>query len=453
MSIKDRSFNRRVFLRGTVTATGLAWAAPSIIPARALGADGNVAPGNRIGIGMIGVGRQAYQVNMRQFFAMPDVQILAVCDVDSWRLANAQKAVDGHYAKATTSGRNWRGFCPAHADFHELLGRKDIDAVMISTPDHWHVPMALAAVEAGKDVALEKPITRTIAEGRKLAEAVAEHQRVFRVDSEFRSQENFHHICELVRNGRIGKVQKIEVGVPAGDDVVCPPCPEMPVPDELDYEKWLGPAPRAPYTLHRVHPRRSYGRPGWMRHLDYCDGMITNWGAHLCDIVQWGNGSQRTGPAEVEGRGEYPPAESFWNVLKTFEISYRFADGVRVVYKTDKPYVRFEGAEGWIYGEYPRGIKAQPESVLQSKIGPGEIHFPLKSDKQDFIDAVKTRGQTLEDAEVGHRTTSLCHLGHIAIRVGEKLQWDPDKELFTNNDAANQWVDHPIRPPIAKTVY
>ena len=437
------SLNRRAFLRRAAAAA--AWAAPTIIPARALGAGGKTAPGNRISVGMIGVGRQAYLVNMKQFFTMPDVQILAVCDVDSWRLANAKKAVEGHYAKATTSGQ-YKG-CAACGDFREVLARNDIDAVMISTPDHWHVPMAIAAVEAGKDVSLEKPITRTIAQGRRLTEAVSKHGRVFRVDSEFRSKENFHRICELVRNGRIGKLRAIEVGVPAGDNVVCPPCPEMAVPEELDYRNWLGPAPRAPYTLNRVHPQRGYGRPGWMRHLDYCDGMITNWGAHLVDIVQWGNGSQRTGPVEVEGHGEYPPAESFWNVLRTFEVAYRFADGVSVIYKTDKPYVRFEGSEGWIYGEFPRGIKARPASVLESKIGPDEIHFPLKSDKQDFIDAVKTRGQTLEDAEVGHRTTSLCHLGHIAIRVGQRLKWDPGKERFTNNDAANEFVAGPIDAP------
>lgn len=436
---------RRAFLSSTATATAAAWAAPSIVPASALGADGKVAPSNRIAVGMIGVGRQAYLVNMKQFFAMPEVQILAVCDVDSWRLANAKQAVEDHYAKGSSSGK-FKG-CATYGDFRKLLARKDLDAVMISTPDHWHTPIAIAAAEAGKDVSLEKPITRTIAEGRALVDAMSKHRRVFRVDSEFRSRENFHRICELVRNGRIGELRTIEVGVPAGDDVTCPPCPEMPVPKELDYEKWLGPAPPAPYTVNRVHPPRGYGRPGWMRHLDYCDGMITNWGAHLCDIVQWGNGSERTGPVEVEGHGRYPPPESFWNVLKTFEVRYRFADGVRVVYKTEKAYVRFEGSKGWIYGEYPRGLKAQPASVLDSKIGPDEIHFPRKSDKQDFIDAVKTRGQTLEDAEVGHRTTSLCHLGHIAIQVGGRLRWDPDKERFIDNPPADRLIDTPIRTP------
>lgn len=434
---------RRSFLRRTVTGAVAAWAAPAVVPSSVLGRDENVAPSNRIGIGMIGVGRQTVAYNLKAFLTNADTHVVAVCEVDAWRLANAKKTVEQYYAKNQASGK-YRG-CATYQDFRELLARQDVDAVMISTPDHWHVPMSLAAVAAGKDVACEKPITRTIAEGRKLSDAVAKHQRVFRVDSEFRSQQNFHRAAELIRNGRLGKIHTIRVGVPAGDNVTCPPCPEMPVPEELDYEKWQGPAPRAPYTVNRVHPCKGYGRPGWMRHLYYCDGMITNWGSHLCDVAQWCNGSERTGPVQVEGRGVYPPADGLWNVLKTFEIRYRFADGAGMIYETSKPYVRFEGSEGWLYAEYGRGLQAEPASILESKIGADEIHFPLKSEKQDFIDAVKTRGQTLEDAEVGHRTTSLCHLGHIAIQVGGKLAWDPDKERFADSDAANRLIDRPIR--------
>jgi predicted dehydrogenase len=434
---------RRVFLHRSAAAAGVALAGPAVVPSSALGKDGKVAPSDRIGIGMIGAGRQVVSYNLRQFLNSPDTQVVAVCDVDTWRLAKAKKMVEGYYGKKTPSGRY--KVCTAYKDFHELLARKDVDAVMISTPDHWHAPMSLDAVKAGKDVCCEKPITRTIAEGRMLSDAATKHRRVFRVDSEFRSKKIFHRACELVRNGRIGKLCTIHVGVPAGDDVTCPPCPDMPVPDELDYESWQGPAPRAPYTVNRVHPPKGYGRPGWMRHLYYCDGMITNWGTHLCDIAQWGNDTENTGPVEVEGHGVYPSADSFWNVLKTFEVNYRFANGVRMIYKTEAAYVRFEGTEGWIRAEFGRGgITAEPESVLQSKIGPDEIHFPFKSEKQDFVDAVKTRGQTLEDAEVGHRTTSLCHLGHIAVQVGEKLHWDPAKEHFINNDAANALIDKPI---------
>jgi len=439
-----RLLNRRVFLQRTVTAAaGVAFAAPSVVPDRALGADGNTAPGNRIGVGMIGVGRQAYQVNMKQFLGMDDVQIVAVCDVDSWRKENAKKAIESHYGKNRPSG-SYRG-CASYVDFRELLARKDVDAVMISTPDHWHVPMAVAAFAAGKDVALEKPITRTIAEGRKLSDLAASRKRVFRVDSELRSTRGVHRAAELVRNGRIGKVRTVTVGVP-GSDVGCPPQPDMPVPAELDYDRWQGPAPRAPYTQRRVHPPKSYGRPGWMRHLFYCDGMITNWGTHLDDGAMWCTGLERTGPVEIEGTGKYPPPESFWNVLLSFEIRYRFAGGVRWTYRTESPYFKIEGTEGWVYATFG-GIKAEPASILQSKIGPDEIHFRLKSDKRDFIDSVKSREETLEPAEVGHRVTSLCHLGHIAVQVGERLRWDPQKERFIDNHAANELVARPIHTP------
>ena len=402
------------------------------------------APSGRIGVGMIGLGRQAMGANLKPFLASPDTQVVAVCEADAWRLEKGRAAVEEFYGKQSPAGR-YRG-CKVYRDFRELLRDPAVDAVMISTPDHWHVPMSIAAAEAGKDVSCEKPLTRSIAEGRRLSDAMRRRERVFRTDSEFRSLPNFHRACELVRNGAIGKLRIIRTGVPAGD-VGCPPQTAMPVPPELDYERWQGPAPRAPYTEKRVHTPHSYDRPGWMRHLYYCDGMITNWGAHLNDIAQWGNGTDRTGPVEVEGRGNYPPAESFWNVLLDFEVQYRFANGVRMIYSTGKPFVQFAGEGGEIYAEYPKTLSAKPASVLETKLGPNAVRFPLKSDKQDFIDAVRTRGHTLEDAEVGHRTTSLCHLGHIAIRTGKKLEWDPARERLTNDEAANRWVKEPIRDP------
>jgi hypothetical protein len=393
---------------------------------------------------MIGMGRQAYYSNLKSFLAASDVQVVAVCDVDAWRLDNARKAVEEHYGKEQPSG-TFKG-CSVYKDFRELLERPEIDAVMISSPDHWHVPIAIAAAKAGKDICCEKPLTLSIAEGRVLSDTVNHYNRVFRTDSEFRSHACFQKACELVLNGRIGKVHTIRTGVPAGD-VGGPPEPEMPAPDELDYDMWLGPAPYAPYTLNRVHPRQSYSRPGWMRVPDYCEGMVTNWGAHLNDIAQWGNGTDRTGPVEVEGTGKYP-RDGLWNVLLSFELQYKYANGVKLFYSISQPYVRFEGSEGWIQADYTdRSLKAEPASILKSPIGPDEIHLPLKSEKRDFIDAVKTRGQTLEDAEVGHRTNSLCQIGHIAIQVGRKLRWDPDAEKFIKDDAANRLLSRPMRSP------
>jgi len=432
---------RRQFLKSSAFAAGAFITAPTILPGRTFGAE---APSNRITIGMIGMGRQAYYSNLKSFLAASDVQVLAVCDVDSWRLENARGAVEQHYGKEQTAG-TFKG-CSVYKDFREVLQRPDIDAVMISSPDHWHVPMAVAAAKAGKDICCEKPLTLSIAGGRALSDTVKRYNRVFRTDSEFRSHACFQRACELVLNGRIGKVHTIRTGVPAGD-VAGETEPEMSVPDELDYDMWLGPAPYAPYTLNRVHPRQSYSRPGWMRVPDYCEGMVTNWGAHLNDIAQWGNGTDRTGPVEVEGTGKYP-RDGLWDVLLSFELEYKYANGIKLFYSISQPYVRFEGSEGWIQADYnDRSIKAEPASVLKSPIGPDEIHLPLKGEKRDFIDAVKTRGQTLADAEVGHRTNSLCQIGHIAIQLGRKLRWDPDAEKFIGDETANRMLSRPMRSP------
>ncbi len=397
---------------------------------------------------MIGMGRQAFDYNLKSFLKSPETQVVAVCDVDRWRLDKAVAEVEAFYADQRRSG-SYKG-CAVYSDFRELLARRDIDAVMISTPDHWHVPIALMAVKAGKDICCEKPLVRSITEGRALSDAVSRHKRIFRTDSEFRSLPNFHRLCELVRNGAVGKIQTIRVGVPFEPDneAEYPPDDVMPVPEELDYDLWLGPAPQAPYTEKRVHPRHGFGRPGWMRVRDYCDGMITNWGAHLNDIAQWAHNTERTGPVEIEGKGEYP-AKGIWNVLLKFDVRFRFADGVEHLYHTERPYIRVEGQEGWIEAEWKDTLRAQPESLLQPS-SPQKVRLVLKDEKQDFIDAVKTRGRTLEDAEVGHRTTSLGLLGQIAIEVGVALKWDPKRERFLNSDDANQRLTRTVRAPWAK---
>jgi predicted dehydrogenase len=371
------------------------------------------------------------------------VQALAVCDVDSWRLENAVKRIKEQYDRGKAKGTY--STVAQHVDYQDLLARDDIDAVCIASPDHWHTTMALDSMRAGKDVALEKPITRTIREGQQLVKAAEQHQRVFRVDSEFRSGGPAHRATSLVRNGYIGKVRKVLACVPE-TDIPCPPQPEMPVPSGLDYERWQGPAPRAPYTLRRVHTPESYERPGWMRHLYYCDGMITNWGTHLNNGAMWATDTERTGPVEIEGSGEYPNPDSFWNVLLKFEIHYRFADGLEWLYRTEQPYLMIEGDEGWVRAGF-REFDAHPKSLLTLDLKPEDQKFPLKSEKQDFIDCVRSRQETLEPAEVGHRVTSLGHLGHIAIHTGRKLHWDPDQEVFVGDDDANRYLDRPIHKP------
>jgi myo-inositol 2-dehydrogenase/D-chiro-inositol 1-dehydrogenase len=450
---------RRRFLQRCGALAGAGMTAPAFIPASALGRDGGTAASERVTLGMLGTGRQAYLVNLgRQLLGMTDVQVVALCDVDRWRLQETKKLVEKKYGQNTRSGANHT--CQTYQDYREVLGRADIDAVMISTPDHWHAPMAIAAAEAGKHVSLEKPITRTIREGRDIISSIRKNQVVFRMDSEMRSQKWLHRMTEIVRNGRLGKITAVRVGVPAGDDIQCPATPNMPVPKDLDYEMWQGPARRAPYAEARVHPPREFGRPGWMRVLNYCDGMVTNWGTHFWDIAQWCLNSEHTGPVEISGHGVWPDSGRLWNVLKRFEVTYRMADGTPLYYENTRnpeitgaqgkcqAYVKVEGTEGWIYGAYgPQQLLAEPTSLLETEIGPNEIHFPLRSDKEDFIHAIKTGGRTLEDEEVAHRITSICHLGHIAIHCGQPLTWDPVHEKFQNNDDANAYLEKPIVAP------
>jgi predicted dehydrogenase len=440
------SMDRRGFLRRAATGGAAILGMPLIVPGRVLGRDGGVAPSERITIGCLGTGRQAIHANIPGFLAERDARIVAVCDVDSWRSTRAQLAVDQGYARLEP-GAQARG-CAVHRDWRELMARPDIDAVMISTPDHWHVIMALAALRAGKDVACEKPLTRNIAEGRLLADTVKRTGRVFRTDSEFRSIRACHRVVQIVRNGRIGKLERIIVGTPT--DTTLAPQPDMPVPEELDYAMWLGPAPEVPYTEKRVHPRHNdKGRPGWICNRDYADGMMANWGAHLNDIAMWANDTEHTGPVEVRATGKFPPRTNLWNIVLDFEAEFRFANGVRLVCRTDKPFMRFEGSEGWIQVTYPSQIEASAESLIGWTPGPNDLTLPFKTtEKRDFLDAVKSRKQPLFDAEAGHRNASLAHLSLASMELGRPLKWDPVRETVPDDAEANRYLQpKPLRGP------
>ncbi|HNU99392.1 MAG: Gfo/Idh/MocA family oxidoreductase [Verrucomicrobia bacterium] len=439
------SATRRSFLCATVRTGAAAWAGLRFLPRAALGATDRAAPNERITMGMIGMGRQAYHANLLPFLASPDTQVVAVCDVDAWRLEEGRKRVEEYYAAQTRRG-SYKGCMIARA-FRNILARSDIDAVMISTPDHWHAIMAIDAARAGKDVALEKPMSLSIAQGRAISDAMVKHNRIFRTDTEVRFSGDFRRLCECVRNGRIGRVRRIRAEVPKEADPV-PAQPTMPVPADLDYSLWLGPAPEAPYTEKRVHTRNNLSaRPGWMIIQDYCDGIIGNWGTHLLDIVQWGHNSELTGPVEVEGCGEFHPPGGLSDVLREFTVIYRYADGVELEYcMSGRPAVRFEGDDGWIEAVWNKGVEAQPKAILDEPFGPNDLRLPLISEKIDFIRSVKRRTPTLIPAEVGHRTNTMCHLGLIAIKLGLKLKWDPVRERF-DDDAANRLLDRPLRAP------
>jgi len=431
--------SRRTFIRKTVMGTAGAFTLPYIIPSYVTG---KAAPSNRINVAVIGLGRQTVNPNIPQFLKSDHAQIVAVCDVDAWRLENGRKQVNDFYSEQ--KGSVYKG-CDALDDFREVLLRKDVDAVMIATPDHWHVPMTVEAARAGKHVSLEKPISTCIVHGQKLVEAVKKYKIVTRNDSEFRPLPAFSRAIEIVRNGRIGKIGRIFVAVPAElSGSALSPEPTMPVPAGLNYDMWLGPAWEAPYTEKRVHAIKAYGRPGWMRVDSYCNGMISNWGAHLMGIVQWGNNTEYTGPVSIEGEGEFD--KGLWNTLNRFDIRYLFANGVEVFYKIERPYVRFEGTGGWVEVEYPDKITASSQEMIDTPPGKGEVSYSnLLTDKEDFLTAIREGRESIEPLETAHRTISMCQLGLIAIKTGSKLTWNPETEEIIGDNAASAMLDIPVR--------
>jgi len=426
---------------------------PAVLPASALGRANAVAPSNRIVYGLIGCGGHGVGWNLPQIFRCPDAQVVAVCDVDEKRMLHAQQVVDSHYSKVL--GKTYRG-CRTHADFRDLINRRDIDVIANCTPDHWHVLPAIMAAKCGKDVICEKPLTLFVAEGRILCDVIEKTQRIFQTASENRSIDTYIRLIELVRNGRIGQLRHIEVMLPVGitsrgenftqRDV-------QPVPKGFNYDMWLGQAPWAPYC-----PARCHGSFRW--NLDYSGGTLTDWGAHLIDLAQWGNDTEHTGPVEVQGKGDFPPRDALFNVTPTFDLLYRYANGVTMRVRSEKPGIRFEGTDGWIGFENWRGpLRASNPKILQSEIGPNEIHLDRPSEvvartdgakggeHRNFIDCVKSRKPCYAPAEIGHRTVTIAHIGNIAMMLGRKLRWDPQRERFVDDPEADKLLSRTQRAP------
>lgn len=430
---KGTCLTRRKMLGGIASAT-----VPLIVPSRLLGRD---APSNRINLLMLGTGRQAYHVNLPTLLGMPGVNVVAVCDVDRKRAEATKAKIDGKYGNKD---------CKLFTDFREALEIDGLDAVMNSTPDHWHVITSLAAIAKGLHVSCEKPLTRYVAEGRKLADAAKKKGIVFRTDTECRSHSYMTKTADLALNGYLGKITRFEVGVPREPSKELGNPAPMPVPEHLDYELWLGPAPMAEYTLDRVHPDKLGGRPGWMRILDYCEGVVTNWGTHLLDVASLINGSERGGPVSVEGKGVYPePGSGLWNTLIDFQLHYRYANGVTLDYKMDVPYLRVEGEEGWIQAHWHSqgGIKASDMNILRTKLKGSDKRVPTRGDKEDFISAIRNGTPVMADAEIGHRTCSIGQIGHIAIQRGKRLEWNPETEQFVGDPEANKKLVGSYRDP------
>jgi predicted dehydrogenase len=426
--MNDKKINRRQFIKSSSALIGAA-AIPMFIPARALGRDGHTAPSDRIIMASIGLGGQG-RVDLRNLIHKDGVQFVAVCDVDRANLMRGKSIVD-----ATNDNED----CILYSDFRELLQRTDLDAVHIATPDHWHATAAIAAAKAGLGIYSQKPLTRTIREGRALCNTVKQYNVIFQTGTQQRSDERFRLACELVQNGRVGKVYKVDVGIPAGKAAM-EPYPIVPVPDGLDWDFWLGPAPKVPF--------RKIAHYSWRYIQDYGFGGLTDWGVHHIDIAQWGLGEDRSGPVEVEGVGAIPK-EGMFNVPIDFNLNYKYKNGVHlnVANRGNKGGATWYGDKGWV--NVSRGqISAEPASILQEWISPNEIHlYDSKDHYQNFVDCIRSRKETITPCEVGHRSTSVPNLGEIAIMTGRKLTWDPDKEIFPNDPEANRLLSRPMRTP------
>lgn len=451
--------------RNLLKSTAAAMAFPAIVPSTVFGKS---APSNLIQVGQIGCGRIARASELPGVLRHTSVaRFVAVCDLDPARVADGKEMVEAAYRKSL--GADYKSPVKTYANYMEMLADKSIDAVCISTPDHWHAQPAMEAAAAGKDVYVQKPASLTIAEGRDMANALKQTGRILQVGSQQRSTEQFRFACELVRSGRLGKLREIYIGLP-----VDPPggsAAPMPVPASFNYDAWLGSTPEAPYTEDRVHPqspdmKKRYGRPGWLRCEQFGAGMITGWGAHHIDIAHWAMNLDTGGPVSAESLAEFPKAGSgLWDVHGRFHVRADYGNSVAVYISDRYPNgVKFLGDDGWIWvtrGEYRPGslgpgkprsevLDASDLRWLSEGLRPNDVHLHLspKNDHHlDWLTSVRTREQPAAPAEIGHRSCSACLVAHASMKLGKKLGWDAKAERFTGDDEANALLSRTQRTP------
>ena len=428
--------NRRQFFRSLGAPAAAAAGFPLIVKGSVLGLDGSVPPSERVTLATIGVGWMGGD-HVKAFLKVPAAQYVAVCDLDDQHAAEAKAVIDKAYGSAD---------CVTYRAFEELLSRRDIDAVSMACPDHWHGIVAFSALRAGKDVYGEKPLAHNFAEGRAIAEATLKYQRIWQTGSWQRSQEHFRRACELVRNGRIGKIRRVEVGLPGGHTDFAKTKTQTQFTDPpayLNYDRWTGPAAEAPYCVARVHKN-------WRWNLNYGGGQLMDWVGHHVDIAHWGMGWDDTGPLEVEGQGEYPPRDALWNTATKYKISCKYPGGVMMViaggYKEIRGGTKWIGDDGWIWVDR-RGLDAEPKSVMTALIKPEDQLPKSPGHYEQFIAAVKSRARTLTPAEVALRSATPGWLGQIAMLTGKKIRWDPERMRILKNPAAEKLLSRDMRAP------
>ncbi len=444
---------RRNFIRKAAATAAGAIVVPVIVPSTVFGKS---APSNKINIGQIGCGRIARGHDMPGVLRYDIARYVAVSDLDSKRMEDGKRLVEEYYKKKGSAAD-----VRMYSDYKEMLLNKDIDAVVISTPDHWHAQPAMEAALAGKDIYMQKPNSLTVTEGRMMSDTVHKTGVILQVGTQQRSSAQFRRAAELVRNGRIGKLHTVKIGLPG--DPSGPDFSEMPVPDNLDFKMWLGPTPDVPYTENLVHPQNGYGRPGWLRHENYGAGMITGWGQHHYDSAAWGMDTEHTGPISVEAIAEFPKSGS-WNVHGDFMVKHEYESGITVLTSGGFPNgIRYEGTDGWIFvtrGAYratesdpiPEGstkaLDASSKEILNSKIGENEINLYVSEEQHgNWLDCIQSRKQPISPVEIGHRACSVCLISHIAMKIPGRLRWDPKRERFIDNDLANAMLSRPQRYP------
>lgn len=436
MRKKSKKMNRRQFLKRLSAAAAGVAGFPHIVPAFGLGRSGAVAPSDRIVMAGIGFGMMGIP-NMNSFLEKDEVQWVAVCDLDQDHLNTARNIVNRKYGNKD---------CAVYKDFRELCQRTDIDAVSIAVPDHWHAISVIECARAGFDIYGEKPLSHSLLEGRAMCEAIKRYSRVWQTGSWQRSVANFHHACQLVRNGRIGKIQNVEVGLPsghydfagtAGQETIVPP------PPTLDYNFWVGPAPYSAYCPAKVHRN-------WRWVMDFGGGQLMDWIGHHLDIAHWGLGFDYTGPVEIQGWGEFP-TRGVWNSPTRYRLTSQYADGTPMTIAGGFADVRggtkWTGENGWIWVNRG-GLEAYPAEILNEYIGPNEIRLTKSRDHyQNFLDCVKSRKLTIASIEVAHRSASVGHLGVIAIELGRKIRWDPKTETIIDDPEATRLLGRSYRGP------
>jgi len=428
MSRGRTDFSRRQFLAGASAA----FAAPLVISRHVLGDEKNAAANEKIALGAIGIGKMMHDYHLRHFVTMPEVKVVAVCDVDTTRRNAGKQQADEAYGNTD---------CTAYTNYQDMLARDDIDAVICATPDHWHASIILDACRAGKDIYCEKPLTNTLHEAKVVMDAVQASGVVFQTGSQQRASENFRYACELVRNGRIGTIKFVLVNV-GGPPVECT-LPEEEIEPGLDWDRWLGPAPHRPYHS-TLSPRGMHDHfPGWRSYREYGGGEMTDWGAHHFDIAQWGLGMDESGPVEI-----VVPRSPGANK----GVRFIYESGVEIIHGGDDG-ITFVGTDGEIFVNR-RKLESAPPQITAESIAEGEIHLynaPSNSHtghRQDWINCIRARRQPNCPVETGARSVAVCHLGNLVYLHGEqlagkRLRWDPDAWSFIDNDEANTWRDYP----------